>query len=192
MKKLIAILLLGTLMANAAMAQKTYTTKSGVEFPANEISISYSGLNIVEFAYAIGGAIAVGITGGKADIDKIITSGALGIEYTRYISPILAVGVVGSAEQYALHFRDDDKKSSQSYLFTVMPEAKLSWFRKPHFSMYSRVALGLGISYSEEFDSLFAIQISPVGLEAGGTHFKGFAEIGNGMQGFGCGLRYCF
>lgn len=81
---------------------------------------------------------------------------------------------------------------------TLMPTAKFYWFNREHFGMYTRLAIG-GTYRMESTngvsDNSFMVngQISPVCIEFGGEHFRGFLEEGLGANGsaFG-GIKYSF
>jgi hypothetical protein len=80
--------------------------------------------------------------------------------------------------------------------FTLMPAVKYDWFRRKYFGMYSKLALGASICrkryrYSVPvFDNeshhefLLNFQATFIGFEFGGSHFRGYYEMGGGEQGF--------
>ncbi len=85
----------------------------------------------------------------------------------------------------------------------VMPGVKLPWFNRKRLSIYSKLNAGAmmqftpeTIEYKESADGhpepdliaakssiTFACQIDPIGMEFGGTSFRGFLEAGIGMEG---------
>ena len=88
-----------------------------------------------------------------------------------------------------------------------MPAVKMDWLRRKHFGMYSKVALGATLrtestDYDDEHkeDEMKSesnvhinCQVSLLGIEAGTTRLRAFAELGFGEQGTGLvGLRYKF
>lgn len=87
-------------------------------------------------------------------------------------------------------------KMCRNYFF-IMPEVSVYWFKKKHVAMYSKVAGGIEfkvkkrlVTYPEEkktveSDRRFCFQASPVCVEVGGQYWRGFAELGYGMQGIG-------
>lgn len=97
----------------------------------------------------------------------------------------------------------DTSMSGTPYVFagkyiTFMPTAKLYWFNKDHFAMYTR--LSIGGTYRMENENgvsnntfMFNGQLSPVCIEFGGLQFRGFLEEGLGANGsiFG-GVKYSF
>lgn len=191
-KKIILIIML-TLSTQFAQAQKTYTTKKGLELPANELGISYGGMNLPEFAMVIGGVLGEAFSLGHAEIEKLSSTGCVAAEYLRYVSPYIALGATATAEGFQLKFKDSSDDGRTTFL-SLMPTLKASWFRKEHFGMYSKLAAGAGASLNDKDSAmLFAFQVSPIGLEAGNAAVRGFAELGMGYQNFLCaGVRYCF
>jgi hypothetical protein len=86
-----------------------------------------------------------------------------------------------------------------------MPSVKFNWLRKDHFGMYSKLAAGVSLcnfksenenknSESETENQVkFNWQASLIGIEAGGSRLRAFAELGFGEQGIGLlGIRYKF
>ena len=84
---------------------------------------------------------------------------------------------------------------SKNNYFTLMPAVKFDWLRKSHFGMYSKLAVGATLR-SEEYtskndskrdytDSTVHLnwQVTAIGIEAGSTTVRGFAELGTGEQG---------
>lgn len=81
---------------------------------------------------------------------------------------------------------------------TLMPTVKFYWFNREHFAMYTRLAVG-GTYRMESTngvsDNSFMVngQLSPVCIEFGGEHFRGFLESGIGANGSGFGgIKYSF
>jgi hypothetical protein len=79
-----------------------------------------------------------------------------------------------------------------------MPTVKFYWFNREHFAMYTRLAVG-GTYRMESTngvsDNSFMVngQLSPVCIEFGGEHFRGFLESGIGANGSGFGgIKYSF
>ena len=80
---------------------------------------------------------------------------------------------------------------------SIMPAVKYNWLNRQHFSMYSKLALGviIGLESGDNHDktkAAFGWQASAVGAEFGSA-FRGFLEVGFGEQGtILAGLRYKF
>lgn len=85
-----------------------------------------------------------------------------------------------------------------THSFSLMPSVKATWLKVPHFSIYSRGAIGLAY-YKLETDNATLVperseshltcryQLSPLGLEVGGDHVRFFSEVGYGVEGI-CSL----
>ncbi len=112
-------------------------------------------------------------------------------------------GVQSLVDNMAASMGDPTAVATTPYVFagkyiTLLPTAKFYWFNREHFGMYTR--LGIGGTYRMEStngvsDNSFMVngQLSPVCVEFGGEHFRGFLEEGLGANGsaFG-GLKYTF
>jgi transcriptional regulator with XRE-family HTH domain len=90
-------------------------------------------------------------------------------------------------------------KMTDNY-FTVMPAIKFTWLNKSHFGLYSKAALGATLR-SEKNDDIHYSEsevhinwhATLIGVEFGGTQFRGFCDFGFGEQGvLSAGLRYKF
>lgn len=136
--------------------------------------------------------------------------GPIGLEYFYHTSPLIGVGAVAV---FATNNEDgyyDNELSShinRTY-FTFMPSVKFNWLRKKNWGMYSKIAAGVtyahfkqdgyndGVATGEQSivnDLLFNFQASLLGIEAGGQHVRGFAELGLGEQGVAlAGVRFKF
>ena len=213
MKKVItlaatALALMFATVSHAQVIGKDIVTK-------NEISVSYGTLSNSEWIEVFGEVVTV-MFGGETK-----TKGAVGpvsAEYFRRVSPVVAVGAIGSFSS----FKDDMMRKTvlpgstsgettsekvgdytRSYI-TFMPAAKFNWLRKKHFGMYSKIAAGISflntnmkdvdptVATEKNKDVAFNFQASLLGIEAGGQ-LRGFAEFGMGEQGaILIGIRYNF
>lgn len=128
------------------------------------------------------------------------TSGTLHISYVYRVAKWCALGGTVSYAGFFNKTRDritDEVigRHSQHYI-TVMPTVRFSWFNRPCVTMYSGLALGLGIvnqrgfsgypgTYSMNYSSIttltFAGQLTLFGVQAG-RKWYGFAEIGVGYR----------
>ena len=73
---------------------------------------------------------------------------------------------------------------------------RVYWFHKKHASMYSKVEAGLMIGFKTvplNIGVLPDINLSPVCIEFGGTHLRGFVELACGTS-YICsgGVKYAF
>ena len=178
----------------------------------NEFSLTYGTLSNSEWIEAFGEVVTVMFGG---DTKTKTTFGPMSAEYFRRITPVVAVGAIGSVSS----FKEDMMRRTttatgetssekigdytRSY-FTFMPAAKFNWLRKEHFGMYSKVAAGVTVANTNMKDTdptvatkkdnnvMFNFQASLIGIEAGGK-VRGFAEFGMGEQGaILLGVRYNF
>ena len=137
--------------------------------------------------------------------------GPIGLEYYYHTSPLIGVGAIGV---FATHNEDGyykeklTKHRDKSYI-TFMPSVKFNWLRKEKWGMYSKIGVGgTYINYcNKDYDDngrqtgakettkdfVFNFQASLVGVEVGGDHVRGFAELGVGEQGIALGgVRFRF
>lgn len=178
----------------------------------NEFSLTYGTLSNSEWIEAFGEVVTV-MFGGETKTKNAF--GPMSAEYFRRITPVVAVGAIGSVSSY----KEDMMKRTttatgettsekigdytRSY-FSFMPAAKFNWLRKEHFGMYSKVAAGITLASTNMKDTdpsvatekdknvMFNFQASLIGIEAGGK-LRGFAEFGMGEQGaILLGIRYNF
>lgn len=219
MKKLFACLAALALCCSA-FAQKTFVSNQGFEIPANEVSLSYGRVSIPSFAYTFGGIFGTAFGFGSIKPEQMYSVGAISAEYMRYVHPHVAVGGGLTYEIYNLTFSHkvgtdesgnsiyETGKRSLNHIVSIMPAVKFPWFSYPHVSMYSKVAGGFMVihnpGYTVEDESgsetrdastqvTWAMQATPIGVDFGGTNFRGFVDLGVGMQGLIiAGLRYNF
>ncbi len=87
-----------------------------------------------------------------------------------------ALGATAHYEQYG----------RREFYYGLMPQAKWSWLNREKVSLYSRVGVGLMYAYYINYDNRFVVdfQLSPVGIEVGKKHWRGYLEAGVGMQDF--------
>lgn len=207
MKRIIVILIVSTIMSAvpaAAADRENILMEPGR--PANEISISYGGLSLPHMANIFGGILGTGLSGGYSKLDKASTVGAICLEYQRHLGRHIAVGGCIVEETVMLTF---DKKTGETEsgepiyeegdrqcntFLTLMPSVKIPWFYREHVSMYSGFALGAWYNPnggSSKFG--FAGHVSAVGVDAGNSAVRAFAEIGFGFKGLALiGIRFSF
>lgn len=152
----------------------------------NEIAISYGPGAFTD----VSSSYLKGIFSGGKQTNYI---GAFGIEYFHRLKSALGVGVVGTFS--TCKWREEDK--ARTKYFSIMPAVKYNWLNRKHFSMYSKLALGVlfGVDSGGETDKTkvaLSWQASAAGAEFGSA-FRGFLELGFGEQGIlVAGLRYKF
>lgn len=198
----------------AVLVFSTSAFSQTIDRPDNEISVSIGAVSIPYFAHMLGGVFGTAFTGGLAKVSDISSTGAISVEYLKYLGNHVAVGASLTNETASLTFdsyngKDDNGNSSykdgkpqrQNYT-TVMPTVKIPWFYTDHVSMYSKAAIGGCLSLDTDSGSsdsddkaqiMVGLQVTPIGIDFGGEKYRGFVEGGFGMQGL-CvfGLRYSF
>jgi len=178
----------------------------------NEVSVTYGAGYMSAIIDAFGAGLGDAIVDYATDRDwaNDSYSGTFGVEYFRHLNnPKLAVGGIATYTHYGedvINKNENDKvvgERSRNY-FTVMPAIKYNWVNKEHFAFYSKAAAGVMVLFDEDTDkenskysnsdtfTTFTFQVSPVGVEFGGT-VRGFVELGFGEQGIAlAGLKYKF
>ena len=174
----------------------------------HEIGITYGALSNSRWIDAmtdIGSAMA------QQRFDRQKAFGSLGVEYFYHTSPLVGVGGIFAFSTASEDVYLADKLSfyrSKSY-FSLMPAVKFNFLRKEQWGLYSKIGAGaiLGRASDKNYDSNgkktgksdiitawdFNWQVSLIGLEAGGEHWRGFTELGIGEQGiFLAGVRCKF
>lgn len=178
--------------------------------PKQEVSISAGAASIPWMALKISGTLINFFTLDHMDVSDMSDPGAFTLEYTRHTaSKHLAYGASLSVENAHINCRIKNKKDENgismygdpfptNMLFaSAMAMGKLIWFDKEHVSMYTKGALGLCLidPSAKLLNSTvtLAFQVSPVCLEVGSQQFRGFAELGLGVQGLiQGGVKYSF
>ncbi len=174
----------------------------------HEVSVSYGGIPNSIWIDAFTDIVPA-MFGEKHETKHRI--GPVGLEYYYHTSPLIGVGAVAvfaTSKQDCL-YKDTKISVITKSFYTVMPSIKFNWLRKKHWGLYSKVAAGATYArFNDEDcddngkktgenavskDLLFNFQASLIGVEAGGTHLRGFAEFGVGEQGLAlAGLRFKF
>ena len=162
----------------------------------NEISLSYGLISSTHVSMTFGGVFQEIITGGNANIDDITSTGSIGVEYMRWLGKHIAVGGAAMFENVTIKYTDNTPNETTG-LISIMPAVKANWFNRNHFGMYSKGMLGVSImtdkSSSDDSPVMFSAQLSPICADFGGMAFRGFVELGWGVQGLvTAGLRYSF
>ena len=169
----------------AAIVLAATLNLSAQNYWKNEIGISYGFGALTD----ISSSYLKGIFSGK----QTNYIGAFGAEYFYRPKSALGVGVVGTFS--TCKWNDSDK--ARTKYISIMPAVKYNWLNRQHFSMYSKLALGviIGLESGDNHDktkAAFGWQASAVGAEFGSA-FRGFLEVGFGEQGtILAGLRYKF
>lgn len=171
------------LMAVAAM-MATVSVNAQDEW-RNEVSIAYGGGSNTDLVSSIYKGI---FTGKQSNY-----WGPVSAEY--FFRPIPKLGVGAIVAVGGCDWSDNGEATSTFYTF--LPAVKYNWLNKTHFSMYSKLGIGLTIGSDSgikdsETSSTVNWQVSIMGMEYGSA-FRGFLEFGMGEQGIIlAGLRYKF
>ena len=204
MKKLL-VLAIGALSLCAAPCAQAQDVDPD-NGPKNELSIGYGAINTSNVLDVFVDVVSA-IFGAKYENEKFI--GPFTAEYFHHVSPLIGVGGIGVYN----HHKQDVVQNEQitgkrtSNYFTIMPAVKFNWLRKQNWGMYSKLAVGYTRGHytttGKDADGMpkkdtsgnnfFNFQASLAGIEAGGDHVRGFAELGFGEQGLvQGGIRFRF
>lgn len=202
------ICLLSAILAISALISIPVQAQETEEEMRHEVSISYGGIPNSIWIDLLTDVIPA-IFGEKHEKEHYV--GPIGLEYYYHTSPLVGVGAVAVFATNNLDARSQNVLKShqiKSY-YTLMPAVKFNWLRKTNWGMYSKVAIGASLAnfskqdYNESGkltgskessnDVFFNFHASLLGVEAGGQHVRGFAELGVGEQGIILGgVRYKF
>lgn len=169
----------------------------------NEISVSYGRVNFMDVVHVASGVLASIFSAGYSSFDNSYSLGSFNGEYFRALNNTFSVGGAFSFFGGGADRVDKDTREKTGEVMyrgvSLMPSVKAFWFRKAHWAMYSKLGAGMMLlnDYDVEGDNSmepnFAVQLSPVCVEAGGKQWRGFFEAGGGMEGFvAAGVRYSF
>lgn len=203
-KCLLAILAVSTMLCVPAQAQEE-TNEIETQ---HEISLSYGVLPNSTWIDVLTDVIPA-IFGQKTDNNRYF--GPLSLEYYYHTSHLIGVGgiLILNTNSQDLYSSDVLESYRTRSYYTIMPSVKFNWLRKNKWGMYSKVALGATYIqfHDKDYDQsghktgdtettndfVFNFQASLLGVEAGGNHVRGFAELGIGEQGILLGgVRYKF
>ena len=178
-------------MAALAVSALLCVPAQAQEETRHEVGISYGGVPNSILFDAFGSAIS-SLLGEKYERDRYV--GPIGVEYFYHTSPLIGIGAVATyVNNKENGIRDNQviSKINNSY-YTLMPAVKFNWLRRDKWGMYSKLAIGATYrDYSKTHEPekttdnevLFNFHVSALGVEAGGQHVRGFAELGIGEQG---------
>ncbi len=154
------------------------------------------------------------ISGLFVDLWNEKASGIISVDWFHRMSRRLSVGAVVGYSPYSETNTStwdgvEFSFEGRAHTFFLAPQARWVWVSTSSegFRFYSRVAVGASIEHATIDQTYttdlpkhtsrtgvrFMAQFSPLGIDWGGSHFRGFAEIGTGYQGmFVAGVRYAF
>ena len=170
----------------------------------NEFSITYGQATIPQYAYVLGGVFGAAFSLGHFSFENAHMLGAVGVEYVHYVNNWLGFGGAVQCDYMtadAMNVASDGTKTPngkfQLGYLSAMPVVKFAWFNRERVGLYSKLGFGAGYSFandSEPKDNFgFSAQVTLVGVDFGGESFRGFVEVGIGMQGtVSGGVRWLF
>lgn len=119
------------------------------------------------------------------------------------LSRHFSLGTSLSYTAYNYEYHSDDGhglklgESDSYHLFTFGAVVRAYWFYKKHFAMYSKYGITFSRSSETDFDNIpfFPINISLVGFECGGSHWRAYCEPLNLLSmwpAMHAGVKYLF
>ena len=199
-KPLLVLLSLGCLLlAPPSRAQQ----QTAVQYH-HEISASY-GMSVLGLMFDK----AIEKASGMVDLKELIgvdvkdidlkTSGSKGVVnlgYAYQINKRFQFGISGGFNRVALHVSDGEEsfRLLKVNLYSIMGTAQVNWFRTrdDRLGIYSKLGagvtllnIGLDVGLEEDIKNtqpFFSPHLTVLGLEVG-RGFRGFLELGAGMQG---------
>ena len=170
----------------------------------NEFSVTYGQFTLPQMAYVTGGVLGAAFSVGHFSFENALFLGGVGVEYVHYVNGWLGLGgavVCDYMTADAMNVASDGTKTPNGkfrlgYL-SAMPVVKFAWYNRERVGLYSKLGFGAGYSFandSEPKDNFgFSAQVTLVGVDFGGESFRGFVEVGAGMQGLvNAGVRWFF
>ena len=171
----------------------------------NEFSVTYGQFTVPQFAYVLGEVFGVMFTLGHASFEEPHMYGAAGIEYVHYTNDWFGFGGTVLCDYMTAKTVSVDKDGNKTPngdfklgCLSAMPLVKFAWLNRAHVGLYSKLAAGAGFTFTNQSEDTkdnfaFAFQATPIGMDFGGESFRGFAELGLGMQGLvNVGIRWLF
>lgn len=191
------------------MATVSVKAQNGYDNTKHEVVIGYGYLSTSQWMDVY--REVLNIWTGAEPAGKSSVIGPISGEYYYRFNNWLGVGAVcvfgRTTHEFSSQIDHEILGRDINAYYSLMPAVKFDWLRLSHFGLYSKIAVGATLRYmaiddysldpSNKEDGDFAIhpnfQASPLGMEFGGTQFRGFVEFGLGEQGSVlAGLRYKF
>ena len=196
MKKLIALFMCFVVLSSAYAKN---------DKDRNEFSITYGQATIPQYAYVLGGVFGAAFSLGHFSFENTHMLGAVGVEYVHYVNNWLGLGGAVQCDYMtadAMNVASDGTKTPNGKfklgMASAMPVVKFAWLNRAHVGLYSKLGAGTGYTFTNDSSEVkdnfaFAFQLTPVGVDFGGESFRGFVEVGLGMQGtVSGGVRWLF
>lgn len=169
----------------------------------NELSVSYGIASPINITDQFSSILLSGLTGGYLSFDHQVYSGSINVEYIYRLNHTIGIGGAVSYEHAYREIIEQRQKVGtmhENYI-TVMPVFKCNWLNGGVVRLYSKAAAGVSLdmihqrdaqSTEDDHSMQFAFQVSPLGIELGGS-LCGFLEAGYGYQGMlQVGVKYRF
>ncbi|MCB9285568.1 MAG: hypothetical protein H6563_16055 [Lewinellaceae bacterium] len=192
------------LIWQTAEGQGYYNSKSE-DYPKNEVHLEYGVvttqsvairgrqlLSDISSAFLNAFIQELGYEGIKYTRDFRGTRGAVGLGYSRYLSPRWTVGATVNYHGFntAINFDNGDQAFIKDRFYTFLLDTDYRWVNQPGVQLYS--GLCLGATYWEYFyekpsltvsnHTFFNMQVTPIGIRVG-NQIGGFFELGLGSNG---------
>ncbi len=160
----------------------------------NELAVSYGQISFPQTIYVLGEVLGVALSMGNFMPQDTRMLGQFGLEYTHWVGRWVGLGLLATGEHMTSTVNDGQSADYTMTVFSALPTVKLSWFNYEHVGMYSKIGAGVSdfVGGDPGHQFIFAFQLSPVCVDFGGAHFRGFVEIGYGAQGPCGGIKYVF
>lgn len=206
MKKLLILILSIACSSQICLGQD----KVMPELPRNEFSLSYGTISLMDIFVVIGNAFAneecffpVHMEGQYLrNINKHIGLGFMTDYEYAFTKKYEMVKEYDSEGNVISKHKGDYTGIDDKYTFaTFNAVARIYWFNREHFGMYSRAGVGAMALYDRDEDDpdnkvnwAFMPNLTPVGIEAGSRTVRGYVELANiwCLSFFNFGIKYSF
>lgn len=195
------------LVVAAMMATMSANAQNGYDNTKHEVAVSYGILSNSQWL----NVFVIGMNELFDDLTPVSRSviGPVSAEYFYHANEWLGVGAIFSYGRVSTKYNSNTDNleacTKVNSNYSLMPAVKFNWLRRPHFGMYSKLGAGVML-YDMKVTPVdpeekatrdqvkgFNFQATALGIEFGGTQFRGFVEGGIGEQGVVlAGLRYKF
>lgn len=160
----------------------------------NEVAVSYGQFSFPQTIYVIGAALGATFSLGNFKPQDTRMLGQFGLEYTHWVGRWVGLGLLATGDHMTATVNEGQSSDYTLTVFSAVPTVKLSWFNYEHVGMYSKIGIGVSdyVGGDPVHQFTLAFQLSPVCVDFGGAHFRGFVELGYGVQGPCGGIKYVF
>ena len=162
----------------------------------NEFALSYGQISFPQSIYVLGEVFGAVFSLGNFAPEDTKFYGQFGAEYTHWVGRVIGLGLMATCDYMTSTVNGGESPDYSMFVVSALPTFKASWFNYPHVGMYSKIGVGvsdfIGLDSENPHQITFAFQLSPICVDFGGEHFRGFVEIGYGAQGPCVGAKYIF